>query len=829
MRYLLFLFFTAVAFAQNPPANAAGTAGCVQVHSSTGSSISCGGSTVVASLPTASAHANAIYLVHDGTSSSDCTSGGGTSQSLCVSNGSAWVALGGAGGLGTVTSIILAGTTGQITVTGTCTVTTTGTCTFSLPANVVLPGTINSLTLTTSTGTITIANGETFTVNAGLTLAGTDGVTVTFPATNATVATLGLTNTFTGKQDASGAPHTLPAVVVATVGALPATGCSLGELAVVTGATLGQQLYENSGIGTCIWTQQLNSGTATGGGITMYSATSLTVTANTYYIPIGGGGAISTTETNVDIDSPTAATITNMFVQQSVAIGAGNTAVYTFRKNATSQSVTCTISGASATSCSDSVHSFNVSQGDLLTIQLVTTGTIVATPNILIAAQFGNITATGTVNTGITGQLGYYAGNGAAISGTNAIPTGTTATTPTCTTINGVLATTASLACVSGSLFQAVAVNAATVTVLPTTPSYSNGSSGVGATLTATGNGAFPAVDGYTASVGNRILVNNQADSKQNGVYSLTTLGNGGTPYVLTRATDFNTVAEINGSGAIPTLNGTVNNNVLWILSTTIAAIGTGQNNINYSVGSATPFPAYTITNAGSTGTVLNKLVKLTGAPSTAIQAATTDTTGIIGICLSNCSTSGAAIIGYTNTLACVFDGATTAGDYVQISATTAGDCHDGGATYPTSGGDILGRAMSTNGSGGTFQMIWGSLDVASKANPIPVNLPAPGTTCTFSGSSTFCVCTNTCTITVPVPAAGDQFCALNDDNVATVITLSAIGSSSRYENTARTAYGTAGTGTLVSGGAVKDSVCIIGRDSTHYLTTNFVGTWTAN
>ena len=223
--------------------------------------------------------------------------------------------------------------------------------------------------------------------------------------------------TVLGKVDNSGAPHTLPSIVVANTGALPATGCAAGELAVVTGATLGQQIYENSGIGACVWTQQLNSGTATGGGITMYSATGLTVTANTYYIPIGGGGGLSTTETNVDIDSPVAATITNMYVQLSVALGIGNQGVFTFRKNAVSQSVTCTISGSSATSCNDSTHSFNVSQGDLLTIQLVTTGTIVVTPNILIAAQFGNITATGTVNTGTLNQIAFYAAPGSAVSG----------------------------------------------------------------------------------------------------------------------------------------------------------------------------------------------------------------------------------------------------------------------------------------------------------------------------------------------------------------------------------------------------------------------------
>lgn len=103
------------------------------------------------------------------------------------------------------------------------------------------------------------------------------------------------------------------------------------------------------------------------------------------------------------------------------------------------------------------------------------------------------------------------------------------------------------------------------------------------------------------------------------------------------------------------------------------------------------------------------------------------------------------------------------------------------------------------------------------------------GTSVTMAGPTQMFVCTSTCTITVPVPAANMQFCVRNDTNVATVITFAAIGSSARYENTANTAYGTAGTGTLASGGAVGDKMCIAGLDSTHYQVWSFSGTWTAN
>lgn len=114
-------------------------------------------------------------------------------------------------------------------------------------------------------------------------------------------------------------------------------------------------------------------------------------------------------------------------------------------------------------------------------------------------------------------------------------------------------------------------------------------------------------------------------------------------------------------------------------------------------------------------------------------------------------------------------------------------------------------------------------------AADLPAVTLATGTSVSLSAPSEIYVCTSTCTVTPPVPAAGYQFCVFNGDNVTTVITMAALGSSARYEVTARTSYGTAGTGTMVSGGAAKDMVCIVGLDSTHYITTNFIGTWTVN
>lgn len=108
------------------------------------------------------------------------------------------------------------------------------------------------------------------------------------------------------------------------------------------------------------------------------------------------------------------------------------------------------------------------------------------------------------------------------------------------------------------------------------------------------------------------------------------------------------------------------------------------------------------VANAGTTGTTLNALAKLTGAPSTVVIAATTDTDNAIGIVVGGAGTTGNAYVATAGNAACIFDAATTAGDYVTISSTTAGDCHDIGASRPTAT-EVIGRVLSTNASAGTY------------------------------------------------------------------------------------------------------------------------------
>ena len=64
---------------------------------------------------------------------------------------------------------------------------------------------------------------------------------------------------------------------------------------------------------------------------------------------------------------------------------------------------------------------------------------------------------------------------------------------------------------------------------------------GVGATLTNAGTQVALTIDGVLMTVGKRVLIYNQTSQFQNGVYTVTTVGDGSTNWVLTRATDADT------------------------------------------------------------------------------------------------------------------------------------------------------------------------------------------------------------------------------------------------------------------------------------------------
>jgi hypothetical protein len=130
-----------------------------------------------------------------------------------------------------------------------------------------------------------------------------------------------------------------------------------------------------------------------------------------------------------------------------------------------------------------------------------------------------------------------------------------------------------------------------------------------------------------------------------------------------------------------------------------------GTNVVAATIGSGGGSLTITVANEETTGTLANGLAKLTGAPSTAIKMATSDTAGAIGVVTGGAGATSSATIQLAGSVSCVFENATTAGNYVIPGTGTAGNCRDGGATYPTSG-QVIGRVLSTNGGAGTYTIL---------------------------------------------------------------------------------------------------------------------------
>lgn len=156
----------------------------------------------------------------------------------------------------------------------------------------------------------------------------------------------------------------------------------------------------------------------------------------------------------------------------------------------------------------------------------------------------------------------------------------------------------------------------ATTGALPAN-TYNNGTGGVGATLTGNVNGALT-VDGYTftspADNGTRILVKNESNSAYNGVYTLSAAGSAGGPYILIRATDFDStgsgVDQIDQGDFFLITSGTANANTSWVQQTplpiTIGTTGIAFTQfgapLTYSAGTGlSESPAYTF-NIANTG-----------------------------------------------------------------------------------------------------------------------------------------------------------------------------------------------------------------------------------
>ena len=140
------------------------------------------------------------------------------------------------------------------------------------------------------------------------------------------------------------------------------------------------------------------------------------------------------------------------------------------------------------------------------------------------------------------------------------------------------------------------------------TITYNNGTSGDGATLTLSGSytknftasGTFDT--GFTATTTNRILVHNESNAAYNGVYVVTS------STVLTRASDYNSVPEVEAGDFIFVIAGGTYAASGWVQTSVVTAIGTDPINFTQFSGAG----AYTANTAAGlllTGTVFSAKV----------------------------------------------------------------------------------------------------------------------------------------------------------------------------------------------------------------------------
>ena len=264
------------------------------------------------------------------------------------------------------------------------------------------------------------------------------------------------------------------------------------------------------------------------------------------------------------------------------------------------------------------------------TTGLTFTGSPITTSGTL---TLGGTLAVANGGTGATSAPTALTNLGAAASGANtditsiALTTGTISTSPTSGTdiVNKAYAD----GIASGINFHQ-AVRLATTAALPAN-TYNNGTSGVGATLTANANGAL-SIDSVAVVAGNRVLIKNEVAGANNGVYTVTQIGDGSTPYILTRATDFDSagsgVDQIDAGDFFLVTAGSTLSNTSWVQQTPLPiTVGTTAlvftqfgAPITYSAGTGLSL-AGTVFSITNTGVTANTYGSASSVPVLAINA----------------------------------------------------------------------------------------------------------------------------------------------------------------------------------------------------------------